>query len=188
MTNIIIIHGAYGDGTENWLPWLKSELENLGHQVYVPRFPTPEGQNLENWLKVFKSYEKLLDEKSIVVGHSIGPAFLLSILEKKKAKAAFFVAGFIGAFTGKWADPSFDVINKTIAEKPFDWNKINDNCKRFYLFYSDTDPYVPTEKAFELGGHLGVKPILVKDAGHFNEQAGYKKFELLLDNIKKELD
>lgn len=187
MTNILIVHGAYGHPGENWFPWLKSELEKLGHRVFVPKFPTPENQSLQNWLNILKDYEQYLDEKSIVVGHSIGPAFLLTVLEKNKSKAAFFVAGFVGGFTGKWADPTFDKINKTIAEKKFDWHKIKKNCKKFYSFYSDNDPYVPPEKASELGKYLGVKPILVKNAGHFNEDAGYNKFELLLEKIKNEL-
>ena len=92
MANIIIIHGAYGHPEENWFPYIKDNLEKLGHQVYVPKFPTPKGQNLKNWLDTFKPYEKYLDKNSIVVGHSIGPAFLLTLLEDHKAKAAFFVA------------------------------------------------------------------------------------------------
>ncbi len=187
MTNIIIIHGSYGHPGENWFPWLKKELEALGHRVFVPKFPTPKNQSLKNWLLIFRKYEKYLDEESIVVGHSIGPAFLLSVIEAHKVKTAFFVAGFIGKFTGKWANPSFNKINRTFAEKVFDWKKIKKNCNKFYLFYSDNDPYVPPEKAFELGKHLDVKPILMKNAGHFNERAGYIEFKFLLDKIKKEL-
>ena len=91
MTNVFIIHGAYGHPNENWFPWLKSELEKLGCKVFVPKFPTPENQSLENWLKVFKDYKQYLNENSIVVGHSLGPAFLLNILENldKPIKAAF---------------------------------------------------------------------------------------------------
>lgn len=187
MANILIVHGAYGPPGENWFPYLKSELEKLGHTVFIPQFPTPKGQNLENWLNVMKNYEQFLNKDAIVIGHSIGPAFLLTVLEKNKAKAAFFVAGFIGGFTGKWADAKFDEINKTLAEKSFDWKKIKQNCKRFYLFYSDNDPYVPKEKVLELGRYLESKPILVKSAGHFNETAGYTKFNLLLEKIKEEL-
>ena len=79
----VIIHGAYGNPSENWIPWLRESLEKLG-EVIVPEFPTPEGQSLENWRNVFDSS----DENTILIGHSLGPAFILDILERNKAKAA----------------------------------------------------------------------------------------------------
>ena len=185
MTNVFIIHGAYGHPNENWFPWLKSELEKLGCKVFVPRFPTPKDQSLENWLKVFEDYKQCLNENSIVVGHSLGPAFLLNVLENldKPIKAAFFVSGFVGLL----GNPEIDNINKSFVDRSFDWQKIKQNCKKFYIFHSDNDPYVPLEKAKELAKNLGVDVILVKNAGHFNEKAGYARFELLLEKIKNEL-
>ncbi len=185
MATVFIIHGAYGHPGENWFPWLKSELEKLGCTVFVPRFPTPEGQTLENWLKIFENYRQYLDENTIFVGHSLGVPFILTILEslEKPIKASFLVAGFV-SFLG---NPAFDEINKTFVEKNFDWEKIRKNCKKFYIFHSDDDPYVPLEKAKELAENLGVNIILVKGAGHFNEKAGYTRFELLLKKIKEEI-
>ncbi|MCX6742574.1 MAG: alpha/beta hydrolase [Candidatus Pacearchaeota archaeon] len=184
MTKFFIIHGAYGNPEENWFPWLKEELEKQGDIVFVPKFPTPENQSLENWMKVLKDYEKFIDENTIFVGHSIGVAFILNILEKsnKKVKACFFISGFLSLL----GNSVFDKINKTFIDKGFNWKKIKNNCNKFYIFHSDNDPYVPLKKAENLTNKLGTKVIIVKNAGHFNEAAGYKKFDLLLDYIKKE--
>ncbi|MCK5176588.1 MAG: serine hydrolase family protein, partial [Candidatus Aenigmarchaeota archaeon] len=170
MNNIFIIHGAYGNPKENWFPWLKSELEKSGCMVFVPEFPTPINQSLENWLKVFEDYKQYLSENSIVVGHSLGPAFLLNILEKsdKPIKAAFFISGF----TSLLGDSDFDKINKSFVDKIFDWQKIKRNCPNFFVFHSDKDPYVSLEKAKELAKNLGVSVIIVKNAGHFNQKSG----------------
>ena len=84
-------------------------------------------------------------------------------------------------------NPNFDNINKSFVDKRFDWQKIKQNCKKFYIFHSDNDPYVSLEKAEQLAKNLGVDVILVKNAGHFNEKVGYTKFELLLEKIKNEL-
>ncbi len=183
MANVIIVHGTYGYPEENWFPWLKEELEKLGQTVFVPKFPTPEGNNLENWLKVFENYEKYLDEDSIVVGHSQGVPFLLNVLERsdKPIKATFLVAGF----TGLVGLPQFDPLNKTISDREFNWEKIKQNSGNFYLYHSDNDPYVSVELGLELAKNLGVESKLVKNAGHFNTKSGYDEFEILLEDIKK---
>lgn len=73
-----------------------------------------------------------------------------------------------------------DEINKSFIDKPFDWEKIRKNCKNFYVFHSDNDPYVPLKE----GKKLGVDLIIILNAGHFNAKAGYTKFEMLLEKVR----
>lgn len=176
--NIFMIHGVGGNPQENWLPWLKEKLEKQGNRVFIPQFPTPEGQTLENWLKAFEPYSEYLNEDSIVIGHSLGVAFLLNILEKKKIHAAFFVAGFTGETKNQ-----FDDGMKTFAQRKFDWDAIRKNAKHYVIFHSDNDPYVKLEKAEELAKNLGIKICLIKNAGHFNVASGYTTFQKLFDTI-----
>jgi len=182
MVNVFIIHGAFGNPEENWFPWLKSKLEKLGCNVFVPKFPTPENQNLENWNEIFEKYKDKLDENSIVIGHSLGPAFLLRVLERidSPIKGAFFVSGF----TKLLGNETFDSINKTFVDKDFNWDKIRNNCKHFSVYHSNNDPYVPIECANELSEKLGVNLTIIENAGHFNKDSGYIKFEKLLEEIK----
>lgn len=178
--NIFMIHGVRGNPQENWFPWLKKKIEEEGNRVFIPQFPTPEGQTLENWLKAFEPYEKYLNENSIVIGHSLGVAFILHILEKKKVYSAFFVAGFTGKMKNQ-----FDDGVKTFAQRKFDWDAIRKNAKHYIIFHSDNDPYVKLEKAEELATNLGIEVCLVKNAGHFNEVSAYKQFEELFKKIKE---
>ena len=57
MRNFFIFHGSYGHPGENWYPWLKQELESMGHRVFIPTFPIPkvkgEGHKLDLWFKAF---------------------------------------------------------------------------------------------------------------------------------------
>ncbi|MFA4891154.1 MAG: alpha/beta fold hydrolase [Candidatus Gracilibacteria bacterium] len=185
MQTAFIIHGALGNPNENWFPWLKSELERLGFTVYVPAFPTsPETQTLENWLKVFEEYKNHLDKDTIVIGHSLGPAFLLTILEQieKPIRAAYFVAGYHPKSLPKTSEWYPQV--KTFLEKPFDWQKIKQNCPAFHIYHSDNDPYFPLSLAEDLAKTLDTTTIVVKNADHFNEKAGYTKFERLLHDIQ----
>ncbi|MCF7866669.1 alpha/beta hydrolase [Candidatus Woesearchaeota archaeon] len=182
MTKIFLIHGAFGNPKENWFPWLKQKLEELNHEVIVPEFPTPENQSLENWNTIFAEYENQIDENTIFVGHSLAPAFLLSVLEHINVtiKGSYFISGFLKLL----GNETFDSINRTFVDKTFDWSKIKQNCKQFFIYHSDNDPYVPIECANELADKLGAIPNIIKNAGHFNEEAGYIEFEELFNNIK----
>ena len=179
MANVFIIHGVGGCPEENWFPWLKDELVKLGHNVIVPQFPTPENQALQNWLDTLEKYKEYITPSTIFIGHSLGVPFVLNVIEKHPVKAAFLVAGFVGK-----AGNEFDESMKTFAQKPFNWQQIKENCKKFVIFHSDNDPYIKLSKAEELADNLNTKVILVKDAGHFNAASGYKSFDLLLEIIK----
>ena len=174
-----IIHGISGHSQENWFPWLKKKLEELGHLVIIPNFPNPDNPKLGEWLDYFNQYQEQLDENSILVGHSLGAPFLLSILEKQKVKAAFFVAGFCSLPENEFKDKMSDFI------KNYDWEKIRQNCDYSFVFHSDNDPYVSIEKGKELVRNLNGDLTVVSGAGHFNSSAGYNKFELLLEKIKE---
>jgi hypothetical protein len=177
-----IIHGSYGNPDENWFPWLKTELEKIDIKTFVPKFPTPINQTLEEWMQVFKEYRENLNENSIIVGHSIGCAFLLSVLEKidVRINASFLVSGFLGLLGNDF----YDRISSTFTQKEFDWEKIKNNCSNFLIYNSDNDPYVPLEKGKEIAENLNAKLKVINRAGHFNEKSGYTKFELLLEDIK----
>jgi len=183
MTNIILVHGTYSSPTGNWLPWLKTELEKINCQVFVPNFPTPKNQSLENWLKVFDDYKQYLNQDTIVIGHSLGAAFLLSVLEtiNHPIKQAYFVSSFIG-FIG---NSEYDILNKTFTIKNFDWPKIKQNCKNFCLISSDNDPYVDLSYGQEVAKNLNSELIVLPNAGHINAESGYTHFEFLLEKIKE---
>ena len=184
MVNVFFFHGAYGNGEENWFPWLKEQLESIGCVVYIPRFPTPEGQSLDSWMTVFKRFEKYVDSNTIFVGHSIGCAFALDVVEqlKKQIRAAYLIAPFIGDLP----DPKDELnrINRTFYKKKFDWYAIKNNCPEFHAIASDNDPYVPVKDAEKVSKRLGVALTIIEGAGHFNTKAGYTQFPQLLDMIE----
>ena len=179
--NFFLIHGAYGHSEENWFPWLKNKLEKLGHTVYVPKFPTPKGQTLENWMKVFDEYIHLVDENTVFIGHSLGPAFILSVLEKidKPVKACFFASPALGTL----GNPTFGSINESFVRKEFDWIKIKKNCEKFYAYIGDNDPYIPLKNAKLMTDKLDSELVLIENGGHLNESAGFTKFEKLFDDV-----
>ena len=95
--NVFIFHGTGGHPEENWFPQLKEQLELLGQEVVIPTFPCedwdeltkdghsapPKHQSLHSWFKAFDEVYKTLkkDEKLCFIGHSLGPLFILHVVE-----------------------------------------------------------------------------------------------------------
>lgn len=184
MRHAFIFHGTEGYPEENWFPWLKMEMETLGMAVHVPQFPTPENQTLEAWFDVLRNYEQHIDEKSILVGHSLGGAFLLRVLEHIRTKIAFacLVATPIGI-----PPIQNDAGDQPFIGHPFDWKKIREHAQHFVVFHSNNDPLVSLGNGKELARKLRVELMLIPNAGHFNTKAGYVRFDALLEEIKKVL-
>ncbi|MBC8494866.1 alpha/beta hydrolase [archaeon] len=180
---VFMIHGAYGGPDENWFPWLKKELVSLGYEVIAPKFPTPTGQTLNNWAEIFKPYLSEINEDTIFIGHSLGPAFIMSELEKidVKIKACFFVSAFIELLGME----EFDSINRTFVERKFDWDNIKRHCHKFFIYHSNNDPYIPVNCGEMIALELSANLDIIEGAGHFNKAAGYTKFERILEDIKK---
>lgn len=177
---VFLVHGTEGNPDEAWYAWLKHELHRMGCRVIAPQFPTPEGQNLINWLDVIDKYRDQIDENTIFVGRSMGVPFILRILERQKAKAAFLVAGFC-SYNGEYKRE----LITPFLEDPFDWPTIKSNCSHFHAYYSDNDPYLSEKELKEVPENLGIRGTLVKGAGHFNVKSGYDRFSLILRDLKK---
>lgn len=180
---VIIIHGSYGSPEANWFPWLAAALEKSGVQTATPRFPTPENQSLESWLAVFEAACGALRPSDILVGHSIGAALVLRLIERsaQPIKAALLVAGW----SGPLGLAQFDSINSSFFEKPLDWTAIRGKCPAYIQFHGDDDPYVPLDLGRELAQRLGSQLTIVEKGKHLNREAGYDRFIPLLTEIEK---
>ncbi|MBI4232209.1 alpha/beta fold hydrolase [Candidatus Peregrinibacteria bacterium] len=180
MKTAMIIHGSFGHPGENWFPWLKGKLEELGYKVLLPQFPTPENQSPESWFEVFEQYRNQIGEESILIGHSYGGAFLLRVLESLavRVKLSVIVAGTAGVKPIKFYER-----DRSIVENGFDWTKIRAASENFLVFHSADDPYICIENGEKIAAGVGTKLQRFEHEGHFNGEAGYDKFELLLEMI-----
>lgn len=180
---VFIFHGTEGYPEENWFPWLKQNLEKLNCRVYVPQFPSPPKipAKISDWFDVLKKYDDKINQDTILIGHSLGGIFVLRLLEKLNhpVKAGIF----IGTPVGVRPILNYDR-DKSFSGFDFDWNNVKKKAKQFLVFQSDDDPYVCLGNGEYLSKKLNVPLHFVPNAGHFNKQAGYTEFELLLEKLK----
>ncbi|MCB8882316.1 serine hydrolase family protein [Acidisoma cellulosilytica] len=179
----IILHGAHGGPDTNWFPWLHAGLEAEGIAVLRPRFPTPEGQSLAAWLDVFdRTLEPLAAAQTVLVGHSLGAAFALRLVERAAAPIAglFLAAGFAGAL----GLPDYDPINQSFFASEFDWPGIRARkgaaCR---CWAADDDPYVPLARSQEIATRLAAPLDIIPGGGHLNAETGFTTFPAMRDAI-----
>lgn len=182
--NVFIFHGTKSTPKDNWFNWLESELKKLNIPVVVPQFPTPEGQNEDNWIKTFEPYQKQVNDQTVFVGHSMGAVLALRLLEKRSSPilgcvlaAPFYDELHLGE--------EFDRLLRSFINHPFDWEKIKQNCSKFVIFDGDNDPYIPIKQPQFIAKKLGAELNVISGGKHMNAEAGYFKFPQVLEEIKK---
>ncbi|MER9947202.1 alpha/beta fold hydrolase [Mesorhizobium sp. M0047] len=179
----IIIHGAHGGPETNWFPWLHQELNAEGIEVVRPHFPTPEGQSLSAWFEVYDlAIEPLPPASTILVGHSLGAAFALRLVERsvKPVHGLFLAAGFVGAL----GLPDYDPINNSFFETPFYWSSIRERKGRaFRCWASDDDPYVPLSRSQDVATSLESPLEIVPGGGHLSSETRFDTFPEMRDAI-----
>lgn len=177
MKNAIILHGT-GDTPESfWIPWLKSELEKHGYEVWAPLLPDADNPDINKWLPFVMENGKFNND-TIIIGHSAGATLILALLDKidVKIKQAILVSGYSFS-TGK------DGVNG-VLRKVYDWDKISKSTQEKIIFInSDNDPWGCNDfqgrRMMDMAGGI---QIIIKGEGHmgsmrFNQP--YKKFPLL---------
>ena len=181
MPTCVIFHGTGGSPDSNWFPWLASELRSRSLDVNVPRFPTPEGQSLDSWMKAFSDQVGQLSKDMVLIGHSMGVGMILRLLERSAiaVQASFLVSGWEGLLG--LAD--FDALIESFYSEPFDYSQIRRNMGKCYQYHGDNDPYVPLVLAKELAVNLQTNLVVIPGGGHLNAETGYTTFPKLLAEV-----
>lgn len=187
MKNVLILHGGGNNSKGNWFPWCKEQLEKKGYSVWVPDLPNSEYPNKKVWTKtIFSNKNWTFNSESIIVGHSAGATLILRLLENLpegvKIKKAILVAG--PATMG--SKQEFFHYKENMMSGGFNWEKIKSSCEKFYLFYSDNDPYdcgIGEGKGIQ--NHVGGEMLFRPGEAHFNLEKGpqYNQFPEVLEKI-----
>ena len=176
MKNALILQGWYQKPTSNWYPWLKKELEKKGYTVIVPDLPTIH-TDAPDWAEIKKTILDLdiIDNETLIVGHSLGCLMALKIAEEYKYNKMILVAG--------WDFNDLTVEHQSFWEQPIKHKKITNHVKNIICIASDNDPYFTWCTNEEMSRRLNAKPILVQNAGHFTEEFGIKEIPEILKLI-----
>lgn len=188
MKYTFINHGFKGSNIENWFPWLKNKIDDDNNQVIIPQYPIDNDKHFyEYWEKVLDVYKDFnyINSNSIIIGHSSGCVFTIKYLIENNIKInkLIMVSGFNNYFSVD-EDDFHKKVNKSFYVENKDLIKIKNLCDEIICIYGDNDPYISQDIFHDLALNLNAKEIIIKNGGHLNKNAGYEKFEELLEYIK----
>ncbi len=165
MKRVLIIHGWESNSREHWFLKEKARLEKLGFDVMVPDMPNAFHPKKEEWIKVIEDFAP--DEKSILIGHSLGGVAILRYLEKINNKLPKCI--LIATPIRKLRSPDYDFSPiDNFFEPAFNWKKIKENCKKFIILNQTKDPLVPLQHGKDLANYTNGKLIIVEGSNHFD--------------------
>ena len=178
---VILLHGnGGGSGSDNWLPYIKRELEKLNIVCLTPDLPDPVLARAEYWLPFLKNNMKV-DENTILVGHSSGAIAAMRFAEQNKILGCVLVGGY-------HTDLGMETEKKSgYFDKAWDWKAIKANEKWAVVFASIDDPWIPIEEARYIKNKLDAEYHEFTNQGHFGGDREKKDFIELLDVLKQKL-
>ena len=178
-----------GSNIENWFPWFKEKIDSDNCLCIIPQFPVEIGYHTyDSWKKLLDVYYKefkMINEKTVMIGHSTGSICALKyILENKiKIDKLILVSGFNNYLSPDENDihnklnPTYYVGDEYIRE-------IRKYVNEITCIYGDNDPYIPQEVLHSFAKSIDAKEVIIHSGGHLNSNAGYNSFGEILEEIK----
>ena len=161
---------------QNWKSNLQKDLGEQ-YEVFTPKFPNAQNARYEEWKIIFEKVLPLLDENSILIGHSLGGIFLAKYLSeneiRKSLKATFLISA-------PYSTPDHEpIVDFTLNTSLSDTGNTGDGI---YIYHSKDDIVVPYEDAEIYKRELPNAVLEVfEDRGHFNQD----HFPELVEAIKE---
>jgi uncharacterized protein len=183
MKRVILLHGNGGSkGTDNWQPFIQSELTRLGVECLSPDLPDNVLARKDHWFPYFDT-ELKLSENDIVVGHSSGALAILKYAEAHTLGGSILIGTYL-------TDLGYeDEKNSGYFDTPWDWTAIKKNQPWTIVFASEDDPYIPIEEPKYIAEHLDSEYHELQGEGHFGGHTKPKReFPELLAVLKEKLD
>jgi len=174
MKRAVILHGTDGTPDHNWFPWLKSELEKHGYQVWVPGLPNShEPDHLRYNEFLFGSGWDFTD--NLVIGHSSGAVSVLNLLEDAhcpKISTAVMVSAWSDTVAAELDKKGFTLeqFDGLFSPAGFDFDLIKSRTDHILFIHGDDDIYCPLGQAEWLAKKTNSELIVIPGGGHIGSK------------------
>lgn len=172
-SKVLFLQSWFSSVSDNWYPWLETELKKKGYDTYFPDIPEMR-KDVPDMTKILKFVESLkaIDKDTIIVGHSLGNLLAMRLAEKFKYKQMILVSA--------WDYDDLCEGHVLFWKNKINHSKIKDNVSNITVIHSDNDPYYTAISAEDTAKRLNAKLIIIKGGGHFGSKEGTKKMPEIL--------
>lgn len=174
----LLVHGWNDDPSTGWFGWLAARLSAAGYEVSAPHFEDMAPQRLHRWQEQLAEEIPFLDERTIIVAHSLGCWLTLRLIEglptDQRIRATYLVAGFFDA-------PRPEATSYFEPEP--DWTRIIPHVGERVCLYSNDDRIVLPDRTRRLAHRLEAELVCVPEHGHFLGSRGMNDFPELYELI-----
>ncbi len=177
---IILVHGYKASPRTNFWPWLSRELTDRRFEVLMPELPDPENPDRDVWTKALLETVGPLSDQDIIVGHSLGGAAALRLLESAEARTTPHACILIST---PWMikDDRF----RSFFLTELDHDVLMWRASKFVVVHAKDDAVIPVSHADQYvrvfhadlitpdtGGHFvdGVQPVILEAIVKIAEQ------------------
>lgn len=159
---VILIHGFKSSPQANFFPWLERELRSRGFDVVVPELSNPTEPDRDVWTEELIKAVKQLTENDIIVGHSLGGAAALRLLEAAEARSTPHAAILVST---PWMikDEKF----RGFFMSELDFEVLMWRAAKFYIVHAANDPIIPVEHGKRYASVLHAKLVTPEVGEHF---------------------
>ncbi len=181
MTRVVLLHGnGGGSGQDNWFPWLRCKLEELGVTCETPNLPDPIEAKSSEWLPYIANVIKA-DKNTILVGHSSGAIAATRYAETNELAGLVLVGTY-------YTDLGYDDEKASgYFDKPWNWQAVKEHTPWTLLFASTDDPYIPIDEPRLIKEMLSAEYFEFNERGHFGYDQKTTQFPELLEKIREKL-
>ncbi|MBL7142464.1 MAG: alpha/beta hydrolase [Candidatus Pacebacteria bacterium] len=151
--------------TKRWKETLAVKL-GKGFEVIYPKMPNPMNAKYKEWKIIFEKLLPFLRNNVILLGHSLGAAFLAKYLAEnkfpKRIMAVFLVSAPFSGKSKKYSLADF--------KPPKSLKNLEKQTNKIVIYYSKDDKVVPFSDMKKYVKALpGAKTVIFKNRGHFNQ-------------------
>lgn len=173
---IILVHGYKSSPEKNFFPWLSNELKRRGFEVICPELPNPENPDVVAWTETLVKEVKVLTKDDVIVGHSLGGAAALRMLEAVEARTTPQACVLISA---PWFINAEQLRGFFLTE--LDHDVLMWRASKFVVIHSKNDPVIPFSHAERYAQVFHARLVSTEADGHFDGV----EYPILLDEIVK---
>lgn len=160
---IILVHGYKASPKTNFWPWLQRELIDRRYEVVMPELPNPEAPDRDAWTKALLEAVGPLSDQDIIVGHSLGAAAALRLLEAAEARTTPHACVLIST---PWMikDERF----RSFFLTELDHDVLMWRASKFVVVHAKDDAIIPINHADRYAQVFHAKLITPETGGHFD--------------------